>query len=299
LPTIRFVFLYLIIAILYSLAFSAETITVVTKEQTRYPNVSYRVDSPKKLVIINWRGWQKPIKFSDIDTIYNRKGIEVTSNILRDNADVVKISTIPEYVIGHENEYKMVWKGFVRGGGNFSIPLRGYSDFIGEGIGYEVDFHLALSYRTAIRLRASKSGLRLLSKYNWISGDSDTRVLNESIKFSVIRYTIGIENYGHFDRLRRNLDLWYICIGAGVARHSFEAKATLMSLPDSMIYRLKGTDCKSEPVITYGVGIIKDISNNAGIDFSIGLDMVLLSQDPNKNYITLILDFKIALVKFF
>jgi hypothetical protein len=279
---------------------SLDTVTVITKSQIRYENVVYRVDSANRLLIIYWQGWGRPINFVDIDTIYNNSGADIKSNIVRNDADNVTITSVSEYLPGHENEYKTVWKGFIRGGGNFSVPVKGYNrESIGEGIGYEGDIHLALDYRTALRLMVSKSGLRLLDKDRMIYADYNTLVLNKSINFSIIRYTLSIENYGHFDRLKRKLDLWYICLGAGVIRHSLTAKATFMDLPDSNIYKMKESEHKSEPVIIYGMGVIKDIGDNAGIDFSTCIDMVLLSENESKNSIALILDFKIALVKFF
>jgi hypothetical protein len=62
-----------------------KTITIITNTN-EYNNVIYQVDTTNKIIQIERDGWKSQIKFSDIDTILDKNGSDVTLLILGGNS---------------------------------------------------------------------------------------------------------------------------------------------------------------------------------------------------------------------
>jgi hypothetical protein len=279
-----------------------KTITIITNTN-KYNNVIYQVDTTNKIIQIERDGWKSQIKFSDIDTILDKNGSDVTLLILGGNssaennalmvaADSLKIkneshgnikeSWISENSRTIEQARTKKWEAGIGGSVNFSVPASSYYKGIHEGIGYEGTLHIAINHEMAVRIEISRAGLKMGKEVQLYSNDPNISIIKQKITFTAMRYNIGVEFYKNINRKVKDLNFWYTYSAVGSITHRSKTELTLRDNQTDLITPVSSIYSESKFNLVVGIGMIKSIQKNWAIDLSASLDAVFLGKDPNR-----------------
>jgi hypothetical protein len=278
------------------------TITIITRS-AKYRNVEYLIDSANKKLEIEQDGWKSEIKYSDIQSVLDPDGNDITSRILegksaspgdtlthnREISAKKKRSNRPknESWVSENSEAitkarARLWNVGISGTANYTIPASTYYKGIDPGIGYEGVINFAINYEVALRLSISRTGLKAGNNIQIYSENPYVSVLEQNATFESMRYNIGAEYYQSIDRQNRDLNMWYAYSAIGSITHKMKIKATLINNQTHQTAPYSDVYSETKVDLIFGVGVIKSIQKHLGVEFSASCDIVSLGEDPDK-----------------
>ncbi len=309
-PGYRYVLLILIGIILLCssvLASIVENCTVVTKSGERYEDVTATVNHQYKTVAIQLEDSKKNISFTQIETILDAQGNNITPELLDGHYSPKKEEWRSERDEFVKASKKKLWNLGLRLGINYSFPVGTYYEGMNSGIGFEGDFLIAVNHYIAIRGIVSKSGMKWDDNYGLISLDPGVTIIDQDWTMNAMRYVLAGQYYNRPKKNSGGKTIWYAYSGLGVISHKLTGDLSVRDNSDNSIENISESDTQTKFVTTFGGGAIFLTSNNFGIDLSACMDVVYIGSDPNQDsyglygnvQTALILDIKLALIMLF
>jgi hypothetical protein len=165
--------------------------TIILKSGERYENTEYTVDKYFKLIVIKHEGEESEISFSDIQTIYDPSGNDITNKIMGGEYRRESETWLSKESAPIKKYRTKAWSVIVGVEGDFSVPLGDYFEGITSGIGYGANLRFALSESAALRFMVSRAGLKM-----------------------------GKELYKHINWQSKDLSLWYGYAAMGIVKYT-------------------------------------------------------------------------------
>jgi hypothetical protein len=255
--------------------------TIILKSGERYENTEYTVDKYFKLIVIKHEGEESEISFSDIQTIYDPSGNDITNKIMGGEYRRESETWLSKESAPIKKYRTKAWSVIVGVEGDFSVPLGDYFEGITSGIGYGANLRFALSESAALRFMVSRAGLKM--------GKELYEYEQMGIKFSTMRYLGGVDFYKHINWQSKDLSLWYGYAAMGIVKYT-------MSLGS-----VKTTE--SDFALGGGIGIIQMVAPDIGFEGCISYELLFVNTGEESTYYesgnAYIFDIRIGLTKFF
>jgi hypothetical protein len=292
---ILIIFFTLISIIIHVYTVSAEEIaTIIDKNGERYENVNYKIDKTFKVVTIKLEEQEKNISFTEIETIIDQEGNDITASVLGGYYRPRQETWHSESDEVFREARKKLWNIGTHLGANYSIPLGDYYEGIDPGFGIDGDLIIAVTYNTAARLTVSKSGMEIDESNFYIIPQPGFEVLDWKFSLNAFRYFVSGQYYNRPDRITAGKTIFYVYTGLGAVIHRFNLKVTTREISTGNIFKLDDTDTQSKLASTLGGGIMLMLSKNLGLDFTASLDAILLKRTS-----AFIMDAKIGTIVLF
>jgi hypothetical protein len=258
---------------------------VVLKSGEVLPEVGFTADYRFRVLRLSGAAEGRAISFADVASIHAGD---------RDVTEEILTGTVPRAASPSDSgvapaepgawrseksaEYKAAtaprWRGAIRGGGNYSIPIGDYYTGFEPGIGFDFDAMLVLSRGAALGARVSKSGIKLEEPFASL------------FDATVMRYSLSGVGYKHLSDAPGDRSMVYGTGGLGLVNHKLSLSSAGISAGDSDL------------MLTTGIGIIKTLGSSVGVDARVTADEVFGSIGGSSQ-IAFILDFGVGLIVLF
>jgi len=283
-------------------AFAKQSGSIILKTGESYDNVMFSVDNIYKIITIELDEWEKKVSFKDIAKITDQTGIDITSEIL---GDLYKPPQQETWLSENSNLVRLsrtkLWNGIVRLSGNYSFPIGDYYDGIVSSFGFEGDLRLALNHQLDLRFIVSRAGMKVDDDFYIYSLDPNISILSQKWSFHVMRYLAAIELYKYLDKSKKDLSLFYMYTGLGAAVHTTRGELTLRNNTTNQTASADETTSESKFAMTFGIGVVKTLSKNIGLDLSVAIGSNDYQSDLYDSGVVYayIFDLKLGVVYFF
>jgi hypothetical protein len=272
----------LLLALAVAIASAADTGTIKLKTGEEYKDVSFTVNDNYKTIQFESGDKKLNASFSDIESITDQNGQDVTARVMGKYYKPVKET----WVSSESKEIKQArakpWNILLNLGGNYSIPAGNYYKGIDAGFGFDGDLRVAVNNKFAIQLMVSKSGMKLSNDIQLISIDPRLTILNEDLSINVTRYEVALNFFQPFSRIKNPRNLWYGYSGLGMAAHVTSTKATFRNNTTGEVFSIDVKDTQNKFALVFGFGAVAMVSKGFGFDFSGSLDMVAVPTESNE-----------------
>ena len=292
------------VGILAVLLFFASSVCAVTynasrielKDGTVYTDVYFTKDNYFKVIKINSNGIDQTVSFGNIELILDKKGKDVSREVLGKYYLPVVSETEQQEQAGQPpesssrfdpSELESVRKtGQARHIKRWSVRLAVYPDFslpIGDfyegstsGVGYGTELSVRLTRDIAIRGMVSRAGIKsedLVGSYY-----DRMLVVEDNSSTTTWRFAAAVE-YHTWPKYSRGGKLLYsIYSGMGAIRHSGSGSMLLYNLADDGYYVAVPSDPITKFMIVTGGGVTVALSPNFGINFGVDIYMITVGR---------------------
>jgi hypothetical protein len=277
--------------------------TIHLKSGTEYRDVPIKVDDIYKTIEIVWEGKKLNISYSDIESISDKDGKDITERVLgraKKSSNETWLSKDSEQV---RVKRAKPWNAIISAGGNYSIPSGDYYDGIDAGIGFDCDIRVAVSNRIAVQCLVSRSGAKVSDDLYIVSHDPNISIMDQDISIDITRYEVAVNVFEPISRVKEYPNYFYAFSGLGLATHTMTTKATLRNISTDETLRIEDKNTKNKFAMVFGLGFLSKLSKHAGIDFSGTMDMIPVdaytsSGEKTADYAYLF-DFKLSAIYMF
>ena len=267
--------------------------------------MNFKLKEQFKVLSFNFEEKVINISYTDIKTIHDNEGTDITEKILRDYyradnkvpGEIIKDTLPADTALNNnavdiiddssnantgrfENQWrsendeevkaykKKLWDVGVSLGPCFSIPAGDYYDGIDAGVGFGGGITLAVTNNIALRGSISRTGLK------W----------DYEISFKTMRYMFSVLYYHRLDRATPGRTIHYLTTGLGAVSHN----ASYMDLSYT----------ESKFTTEIGGGFIQLLSENVGIDAGLIVDLLYIGtyDDGYSSHLqtALLIEFKVS-----
>jgi hypothetical protein len=289
-----FLFILIIIALFGKISrCEVNAIITVITESRIYRNVTYEyrlIDSVPYLRVSH-DTLTNDIKLSDVLSVYDLKGNDITSHILsmhgetkpvqRAYSDTIRvISDSGDYAIYQlaplPTEKRLAWDAAIRFGPYFSVPAGNYYSGLKIGFGYEGSAHFAINKGAILKLSIASRKIKGSDNYSWISGDPDYAVIRQHTSLKTIRFIGSIQFYERIKESQNDLDLWYGAVGIGTIKHLTTAYLDIRYIPTGDMSKATAKHAESEFLVSVEAGRMISVGESGGLDILFEYNIVLL-----------------------
>ena len=277
--SIRLIFVLFAAILLTSVAvLAAQTGTVTLKDGTVFENVTITTDKTYKVIEFKLRGKKKAFSFNEIESIVDQDGNDITEEVV---GSYYRTEMNDEFLSEQSKAYRharrRLWKTAFSLGGNYNIPSGDYYEDINAGLGFDVDFTVALTYRIALRLQVSYNGMDYPDDLAYIIGFQDgERAIMYNLNFSSMSYFASFQYYYRPDRETPGKVIWHLYSGLGAVTHKLESDAVLILSDGTELVYPEGSYSETKFAGTLGGGMTYMVGEAIGIYWAAGMDMVAL-----------------------
>ncbi|HBZ01028.1 MAG TPA: hypothetical protein DEO84_06880 [candidate division Zixibacteria bacterium] len=276
-----------LLAVLFTLQANAkDTATFKMKTGEEYKNTTFEVNDFYKTVLLKVDGQKINVSFSDIESITDQNGQDVSAKVLGGNYHPQKEQWLSKESTEIQKARAKAWKAIITFGGNYSMPAGDYYDGIDAGIGFGGDLRIAINNQFAIQLIISRSGMKLGNDIHLISYDPNVTILNEDLAIHTTRFEVAFNVFQPFSRINDPRSMFYGMVGLGAARHTTITKATAHNDVTGQTINIDDSHTNSKFAMLFGIGATKMVSKTVGFDFGASMDMIGVgtgSQEYGKN----------------
>jgi len=307
---------------------AANASKIILQDGTVYEDVVFMVEKAYKVIAVTKGDWERTISFGDVAYIYNDDGDDVTQDYLgmiyrkpdptpNPPPDTASPTTViaPQSTQGvdqfehapEESKKRQLhpWGLAIKTGGNFSIPTSDFYDGFTSGFGYEGDLIIPVARNLAVRLSASKSGMRD-DPERLLSFMGPYELIEDNVTVNVWRFAVSAQYYEWPKWRQGGRWMYHFYSGIGIINHSVSGE-----------YAVKNTQSGEEGVIVptgkdltrfllvLGLGTMAKLDRHIGLEASFEFEGVAIGSNPNSySYYTAvqyayIFDFKAGMVWLF
>ena len=279
-------------------SFAEEIATITTEDSEVFEDVTYTVNQLYKVITIKLATGEKNISFANIRSIVDAQGNDITAESLgrvykgREETWLDKDSEIIR------RAERKLWRVGLQIGSNYSFPVGDYYEGFDAGVGFGGRIKVPITYRLALRLQVSKSGMKVdESECYCYSIDSNLSVVNQKFSVSAIRYVLEVEYFGRPDRDTPGKTIWYTYTGLGVISHKLSLDLRVRDNTDGQTFDLNDSSTETKFIQTLGGGMVQLLSGQVGLDFGVNMDLVYIgSGDDYSPVNAFIFDLRVGLI---
>jgi len=254
-------------------AATKEVGTITLKSGEVFEQVKYKVDQNFKVITMYVDELKKKVIFSDIESIVNRKGVNITRRILGWRYESSGDSWASENSVEFKKAREKKWSTALGFSLSYDFPTGDYYDGTTSGLGFGGNFHLAINHQLAIKLKVSRAGIDFSDDFGFIY-PANIIVISEDFSMNATRILFGLEFYESVVRGENLRSTWYVHSMLGFISHKLSSKIVLQDIATNEIVTLIGGDTQTQFAMNVGAGIIPMISPSIGINLSADLDLV-------------------------
>jgi hypothetical protein len=283
------------------LAAAAHPATVKLKTGEVYEDVTPDVFDFYKTILFEYEGQRISVNFTDIESITDAAGRDITSKVLGEADDAPRGQFLSEGPKSNAAVDNLPWKAMLSFGANYSIPTGDYYEGLTSGIGFDGDVRIAVTDKIAIQIIVSRSGMKSDKNYQPFK---DNPFLMDAIRVRTTRYEMAANFFQPFSADNPTHGMWYNFVGLGVANHTVAYNYTITGDDMGEIYSIKDSYSEDKLVIVLGVGATAMLSNRYGVDLSVTADLVPFitgkySPEGKGANFSYIFDFKLGMATMF
>lgn len=300
---------------------------VTLTDGTVYNDAAVSLDREFMTITLQTDSLTRAVSLSQIASIHNAAGDDVTSDFLGDKrprvsapparlapttptdtsrvlggAPAIDAASPPPLSTGLDSHRRHPWDAALRWGGNFSIPLGDFYEGIAAGIGFEGDVSLRVARQLAIRAEVSKSGMRDSFEDDF----PGYRVARDDLRLTAMRYLIGVAYFDWPHWRSGGRTMYYVYSGLGAVSHSFSGNLILEeeSSGEQYVLTSEARDITRFMSVT-DFGVVVMLNKSLGLDMSAEFGLVYVGEGEDSGSIygsvqyAYILDFRLGLVTIF
>jgi hypothetical protein len=259
------------------LAASASSIgTVTLKDGTVYPDVTYHVNNNHKTIELMVDEDKRAVSFTDILSIINDKGEDITGNVIGGYYKPENEETwISESSVVYKAASKKLYSVAFQVGGHFCFPLGEYYEGVVSTVGFDANLIIAVTGKLGLRATVSRAGLKPEDNMGFIWLDAYGPVYSlTDFDISTWRYMLSVQYGNRFDRETPGKTGWYLFSGIGAISHRISAKETIYGETPDLDVTTRVSNTETKFASTFGVGIVQLFSPTIG--FYVGADFDVL-----------------------
>jgi len=284
--------------LLAATCYADDTVTITTTDGTVLENVGYRVDRTYKIFTAITETGDKNISFSDISSIVDADGNDITTKLLGEVYQP-RAETWPteESGVVRFSEKKLWILGF-GAGLNYSLPSGNYYEGLKEGVGFGGVVKIPVTSKLAVRFDVSKAGIKADENYlTFYSYDPDIVIVGQDLGFTAMRYVVEMETFYRQDRVTPGKSIWYLHTGLGAIYHKATLKLDYTQAGQPGIMTISEETGETKFIQTLGGGLMQLVTEQVGLDLGVNMDLVYAGSNGNGDLqYALIFDLRVGLV---
>jgi hypothetical protein len=280
----------LLLLLVAAQSLSAATGTIILNSGEKFESVDYTVVREYKVVQFASGNDKHAVSFSDIASIVDKSGQDVTVSVLggdyRRNVESAVASTPQaEWLRSKDSTYiRYNAKPFSVGfgaWGTYTIPATDYYEGITPKMGFGMHVVVPFSRHFSVRGQFSKAGHGIdLAKFYQGTGFAP---LQSTLKLSTLRFFLAGQYQTPLGRKGFAQGSFYFYSGLGVTTHSFSGSTIardVFQTPDVYELTHKG---ETRFTWTIGLGVVSMLSRSLGIEFGTNFDNLIVGTTTDSN----------------
>jgi len=255
---------------------------------------------------LNEQKENRKVSFSDIQTVFDQEGKDITPQLLGDWYKPEGTESVPEtesapdsqttvvapdtkWVSENSSTYRemhrRLWKIAPQFLGCYSFGVGDWFRGVNPGLGFEASFMVAINDYIALKGSFSRTGLNVDDDFYYIippyPGNWE---MSQQSSLSVYRYLVSGVYYHRLTPGQEKENFIYAYTGLGAAQHSMHAEAIAHDLDTDDYYLLDGKDTMTKFDVVLGGGVIIAISKSFSFNFDVSLDNIVVGQAETNNW---------------
>lgn len=282
--------------------------TIVLKSGDRFERVDYMVVKAYKVVQFETSGQKKSVSFTDIQSILDRDGVDVTTQVLGGDyrkADTPSTSPTtpssptspteakpatngeqtwlePDHEVYQRHRFRP-WDIALQLGPNFTLPVGHYYDGTTSGVGFGADLVIPFSHNMSLRATVSMAGTKLEDSYVIQRLPPWFTYISDDVDVNIWRYMISAQYQKAYKEYQFDKGYWFLYSGIGITKTSFNGHAITTDDTNGDVYTLTFEPDKSRFTMTLGAGGVSMLSRSIGIQYAASYDMIFLGTASNSS----------------
>lgn len=247
---------------------------------------------------LNEQKEKRKVSFSDIQTVFDQEGKDITPQLLggwyklegientpgtesvpdsQTTAVAPKTTWVSENSSTYREMHRRLWKIAPQFLGCYSFGIGDWFRGVNPGLGFEASFMVAINDYIALKGSFSRSGLNVDDDYfDIIPPYPGNWEMSQKSSLSVYRYLVSAVYYKCISSGQGKRNIIYAYSGLGAAQHLMHAQATALDLDTDDLYILDNKKSMTKFDAVLGGGFISPIYKKLNFNFDLSLDGIIV-----------------------
>lgn len=294
-----FIILLCLILVSSVMAITEKKGTITLKDGTVFEDVAYKANYTYRVVKFKFNDLEQNISFTDIQSIVDQDGNNITIRELNRKEDQLKENWKSSDDKVFREARKKPWGAAIGFHANYSVPLGDYYEGIDPGIGFGGDFNIAFTPNLSGKIIVSKSGMKVSDQFYFYSYDPMITILSQDMSIRSLRILLAAQFNHQVISNGKHKGNWYFYTGLGLLSEKITADLTVQDNYTSSTYTTGDEISDSYFLMAFGGGYQALLSPRIALDIGTNFDMITIASNGyGSTQYAYIFDLKIGLTAF-
>lgn len=273
--------------------------TITLKDGTVFEDVVFKVNKTYKVVKFKIDDIEQNISFTDIVSIIDPEGNNITARELNRKSDRPKETWKSTDDKVFREARKKPWGAAFGFHANYSVPLGDYYEGIDPGIGFGGDFNIAFSPKLSGKFIFSKSGMKVSDDFYFYSYDPMITILSQDVSIRTLRFLLAAQYNHQVISGEKHKGNWYFYSGLGIVSEKISVSLTVQDDYSSSTYTTSDDISDSYFLLAFGGGYQAMLSKDFALDVGANMDLITISSNGyGDTQYAYIFDLKVGITAF-